>query len=156
MAINKAYEAKMKPYAQRAATALKMPYEAVITQWSVESGDGTSDLARLHNNHAGIKVPSSRKFYGSSIPGSPFAHYSSLDAFTNDYISNMSLKYYNDVRAAGSVEDTFRALAASPWDAGHYTDKGVQGLTLFERFGISMGKDHPPQVAVCPTCHRPL
>jgi flagellum-specific peptidoglycan hydrolase FlgJ len=164
VAVNSAYAAKMAPFAARAAAALNMPKEVILAQWSIESGNGTSDHAKKFNNHAGIKVPVSRKFYGYRRQGTAFAGYSSLDAFTNDYISNMSLSFYKNVRGQSTIEGTAKALAKSPWDEGHY---GGSGQTLFKVLGITSSGNTPGTVpapgkppaavpAVCPTCQRPL
>jgi flagellum-specific peptidoglycan hydrolase FlgJ len=159
MALNKAYADKMRPYAQRAANALGMPVDVILAQWSLESGNGTSDHARKYNNHAGIKVPSKRKFVGYVRPGTAFAGYTSLDKFTEDYILNMNNGFYEGVKKAGSVEDTVRALGASPWDAGHYDLNGVKGGALLNILGFKVAGVQPvpvPPQKVCPTCHRPL
>lgn len=154
--MTQAYREKMRPYAQRAGQALNMQADAILTQWENESGSGTSDHARKYNNHAGIKVPTQRKFYGYKREGTPFAGYSSLDAFTQDYISNMSIGYYKNVRGQPTVEATLRALGDSPWDAGHYVLNGVNGGKLLKAAGISFSPGKPIPPKVCPCCHQPL
>lgn len=156
MSVNNAYRTQMQSYANRAAAALNMPADVILAQWALESGNGSSSLAKQHNNHGGIKYTSNSKT-ARKISGSPFADYASVNDFVTDYIRVLSLSYYKDVRAAGSVEDTIKALGASPYDAGHYTLSGVQGGAVANILGISPGKlQAPAQPKVCPTCHRPL
>jgi hypothetical protein len=55
-----------------------------------------------------------------SPEGDGYAAYNSIDRYTTDYIRVMNLSAYSDVRNAVGVEDTVKALAASPYAGSHY------------------------------------
>jgi flagellum-specific peptidoglycan hydrolase FlgJ len=147
----------MQPYANTAASALGMDASVILAQWALESGNGTSDMAVNHNNHAGIKWSQYSKT-AKKRSDSSFAHYNSLSDFVTDYVRVISLSYYDGVRDATTIEGTVKALGASPYDAGHYESGGVKGGKLLTMLGLSGGStpEKKPTAAVCPTCHRPL
>ncbi len=116
------------PAARTAAAALGIPASAILAQWALESGWGTSHLAIEHHNLGGIKKVSSST--GGAYPAdSGFAGYADVNGFTADYIRVLNLSLYANVRAAGQApaasareraENVITALAASPYDAAHY------------------------------------
>lgn len=103
MATNQAFYDKMRPYAQKAANALGMPVEVILAQWALESGNGTSNLAKTQNNYGGIKYSQYSKT-GTKTSANAFAKYSSIDGFVTDYIRVMNLSYYDKVRSADSIK----------------------------------------------------
>lgn len=149
-----AYMAKMMPYAQKAESGTGIPAAVIVEQWALESGNGTSQKARVNSNHGGIK----RSKYSPSAVGQDsggFAIYSSIDGFVQDYVRVMNLSYYTKVRAAGRTGDivaTIKALGASPYDAGHYLLNGVQGGKLLNMIGSNVPAQK--KTKVCPTCKR--
>lgn len=117
------------PYAERAAEVLSIPAEVIMAQWAVESAHGGSSLARRAFNLGGIKY---NKYSIAEGKTGAFAKYKDLDQFTDDYIRVMSLPYYKEVRDAEGIEDTVQALAASPYDAGHYGGTGQSILDIIK------------------------
>ena len=123
---------------------------AILAQWAVETGWGSSDLARYHHNLAGIR------WYGRSLQvehiggtpgkaGTGFAGYVSLAAFASDYAWVMRLGYYEATRAATGPGPTMLALGNSPWDAGHYLAGGVRGGSLLRAYAaMPKGSVQPP------------
>jgi flagellum-specific peptidoglycan hydrolase FlgJ len=127
---------KMLPYAKRASQATNIPVSVILAQWGVESADGTSNPTK-YNNYAGIMYTSRADFKGGmSTQGTYFSGYNSIDSFSNDYIKIMNFSMYGSVRNAVGVEDTVKALAASPYDAGHYGGDGSSILNYINSAGI--------------------
>jgi flagellum-specific peptidoglycan hydrolase FlgJ len=155
MAINAAYKQKMQPYANKAAIALNMPVDVILAQWAIESGNGTNSHSSKYNNHASIKYTiNSKTAYKRT--DSAFAGYRSIDDFVTDYVRVMKLSYYDAVRSATTVEGTVKALAASPFDEGHY---GGNGANLLSMLGLNTSGSTEKKTAVksvCPTCKRAL
>lgn len=114
----KAFFDRMAPYAARASKGTGLDEGVILAQWSLETGNGTSDLMARANNYAGIT------WWGGNIghkdPTSGYAAYNSIDQFVDDYIQVMNSSHYTDVRKAGTVSDTIRNLGASPWAESHY------------------------------------
>jgi hypothetical protein len=121
------------PYADQVQRDIGMPRWAVLTQWALETGWGTSQLAVGGHNLAGIKHRDPRT--GELV----FATYSSVSAFVLDYERVMGLSYYDPVRAAFShgVEATLWALGNSPWDAGRYGNPPGQNLINLWRSSLA-------------------
>ena len=108
---------------------------AILAQWAVETGWGSSALAGRHNL-AGIR------YYGATTGGVPatnvggFAGFRSLADFVTAYEHEMRLPYYRAVVGANNVDTACRALGASPWDAGHYTDGDQKGGSLLSAYAL--------------------
>lgn len=164
-----AYKQKMSQYAQQASAALNMPASVILAQWAWETGYGMSELSRNANNHAGIKVPRQRQSLRSgtyTIGSNVYSAYSSISAFTQDYILNMRASMYAPVLAASSVEDTLTALGASPWAESPYRDsQGRAGwglMSIIDRLGLRsldggvMPSDQKKTKAECPACGASL
>lgn len=115
----------MASYAQRASRATGVPVSVIMAQWDIESAGGTSNAAKSYNNFAGIMYTKNADYQaGKSAQGTYFSGYRTIDSFVNDYIRVMNLGYYADVRNASGIADTVKALALSPYDAGHYGGDG--------------------------------
>ncbi len=125
------------PYASQASEALKIPTSVILSQWALESAYGTSGLAGVYNL-GGIKY--STKGYGQKLP-SGFASYASFADFTRDYIRVLKLPYYDDVRGKTDVVEAVRALAASPYDAGHYHGTGDSLLKIIKQYNLTKYDD---------------
>lgn len=115
---------KMAPYAQQAGAALSMFPSTILSQWALETGYGSSNLAQNANNYGGIKYISGKSIASGSQGA--FAAYNSVSQFVQDYIRVMKLSYYDAVRAGTSPQDEIKALSASPYDEGRYS--GGSGL----------------------------
>lgn len=128
-----AFAATYGALADQAASETGLSRWTILSQWAVETGWGTSNLAvRWHNlagirwyNHSGtVQVGGTRDTFGSG-----FAGYSTLTAFLADYVRALRLSYYRALLATAGqpVDVQLVALAASPWDAGHYAGGGLVG-----------------------------
>jgi hypothetical protein len=118
---------KWAPYAYNAGKQLGIDPAFVLAQWLYETGNGTNLGSTKYNNLAGIKSsPNAAKgIYNPS--DSQHAGYTSLSAFTQDYVKVMNLGYYRDflsVAKKGSVSSSLSALNASPWSEADYNTMG--------------------------------
>ncbi len=98
-----------------------------------ESAIGTSTLAALGNNLAGVSytglVPSSD--HGGS------AWYPNLDTFWRDYRRVQQLGAYNGIRQAGPhIDAQIAALVASPYASSHYYGGGTLSQ-LVAQYGLT-------------------
>ncbi len=80
-------------------------------------------------------LPGEPTVNGIAVPGSPaaFAYAKSPEDGLRYYLRVAHLAYYQRVAPAGAAngpDAAARALGASPWDAGHYTDSGNPGSSL--------------------------
>lgn len=140
------------PYANQAASVLGIPASAILAQWALESGWGTSHLAREHNNLGGIKrVPESAGGATPADPSSGFAAYPSLAGFGSDYVRVLQIRAhgYPAVLAAGAAtyptararaEAVIRAMAASDYDAAHYGGTGANVLAVLAQLWPVVGE----------------
>lgn len=135
-----AFVARYHALALDAAGRTGVSAGAILCQWAVESGWGSSPLAVTWHNLAGVRWygrPAQARQVGG-VPGkigTGFGAYATLDTFAADYAHVLNLPYYAAVRAAIGVPDELRALGASPWDAGHYRAGGVRGGSLLVVWG---------------------
>lgn len=92
----------------------------ILTQWAIETGWGTSQLAVSCHNLAGNRyyTPAYAATRDPANPG--FACYPNGSDFVADYVHRLELPYYVNVRGAVGTEAELAALGHSPWDAGHY------------------------------------
>jgi flagellum-specific peptidoglycan hydrolase FlgJ len=105
----------MAPWAEEASrlTGGRLLVPVILAQWALETGWGTSKLFVDGHNVAGVKN------------GGAFRVYPTLAAGVQDYaMVFLRFEWYSPVLEAGAEgpEAQARALAASPWDAGHYGD----------------------------------
>jgi flagellum-specific peptidoglycan hydrolase FlgJ len=112
-------------YAKTASEAIDIPVSVILAQWANESARGTSELYKNSFNMGGIKKVGTSIASGSYTMGSnTYAKYSSKDQFVQDYIRVMKLGYYDEVRKAGTVEGTLKALGESKYAGSGYAGKG--------------------------------
>jgi flagellum-specific peptidoglycan hydrolase FlgJ len=123
-------------YAQQAGKALDIPASVILGQWALESDYGQSSLAKRSGNLAGIKFVAGKSI-ASGATGA-YADYNNDSAkFAQDYSRVMKLSYYNAVRDAVSVEDTVKALAASPYAESHYGGSGASIMSIIKQYGLT-------------------
>ena len=85
----------MMPYAQKAATELKVSPEAIIAQWGLETGFGRAGAIQGQFNYGNIQGT-----YRESEPGLDsgrarnFIKYNSMDDFVDDYIKQLKNPRY--------------------------------------------------------------
>lgn len=119
---------KWAPYAYSAGTQLGIDPAFVLAQWLYETGNGTNLGSKKYNNLAGIKSsPNAAK--GIFDPSdSIHAGYTSLSAFTQDYVRVMNLSYYRDfLKTSRSTSDPMtmlKSMNASPWAEADYNTSG--------------------------------
>lgn len=118
---------KWAPYAYSAGNQLGIDPAFILAQWLYETGNGTNLGSTKYNNLAGIKSsPNASK--GIFDPAdSQHAGYTSLSAFTQDYVKVMNLGYYRDFLSTakkGNVSTSLSALNASPWSEADYNTSG--------------------------------
>lgn len=132
---------KWAPYALSAGNRLGIDPSFVLAQWLYETGNGTNLGATKYNNLAGIKsAPNSGKgIYDPS--DSIHAGYTSLKAFTDDYVRVMQLDYYKNVmstaKAGTSPLVSLSALNLSPWAEADYNTSGF--LNYYNQAASVMG-----------------
>jgi flagellum-specific peptidoglycan hydrolase FlgJ len=118
------YFKQMGGWASEASKLTGIPKEVILAQWGLETGFGSSTLAKYHNNHAGIKATSRNKDYIATIGSLKYAGYNSMSAYIKDYARVMGLSYYDKVRSAGSIDKAVIELHRSPWaEDPNYDDK---------------------------------
>jgi flagellar protein FlgJ len=93
----------------------------ILAQAAIESGWGTSTLARLHNNFFGVTAYGQTndywkgKKYISKSSGLPFRSYpNSTDGFS-DFARLISSKYSAAAKASESVTEYARLISSSPY-----------------------------------------
>jgi flagellum-specific peptidoglycan hydrolase FlgJ len=85
----------MMPYAQKAATELKVSPEAIIAQWGLETGFGRAGAVQGQFNYGNIQGT-----YRESEPGLDsgrarnFIKYNSMDDFVDDYVKQLKNPRY--------------------------------------------------------------
>lgn len=124
------YHAYM-PYARDAMHRVNISWWVILSQWAIETGFGSSDLAVYGHNLAGIRWygrPGQAQRGGETGKvGTGFAGYRSIDEFVDDYCHVMQLPYYAHIRELWDPHDDERviagqiaALGRSPWSGQHY------------------------------------
>lgn len=122
------------PYARQAHDATGWPVSMILAQWGLEQGWQTPSFTGYNFGNCG-GVPEEPFVPGTAAPGSPatFAYADTPEDGLRIYIGVARLSYYDQVAAAASQGGPIaaaRALGASPWDAGHYTDHNAPGSSL--------------------------
>ena len=164
MATLREFIGQVLPEAERLATLSGIPKEFFLTHWSIETGNGGPRYQRTHNlgNYtvgSGTTVPGGWPGTKDKINsyGLVFRIYATDTQSATDYYGLLQRAYQPTLIAARqNLHDGFVALAASGWDAGHYT--GGQnvvtgtGNVLFTRYdqvaAVTGGRlrDGPPVV----------
>jgi LysM domain-containing protein len=122
------------PYARRAHAETGWPVSVILAQWGLEQGWKVPGYTGFNWGNVAA-LPGEPTVNGIAVPGSPaaFAYASSPEAGLRYYIRVAHLVYYQRVAPAAAQngpDGAARALGASPWDAGHYTDSGNPGSSL--------------------------
>lgn len=121
------------PYARRAHDATGWPVSMILAQWGLEHGWTIPGFTGYNWGNSG-GVPGFPTVNGTNVPGSPssFAYGTTPDQGLAIYLHCAQLSYYKHVAPAASdgADAAAHALGRSPWDAGHYTDRGDPGSSL--------------------------
>ncbi len=118
-------------YARQVQATYGLNAWAILTQWALETGWGTSALYLQGHNFAGVKITDPRT--GELVFGQWGTYAEGLSA----YINTLGLGYYVAVRATAGqpVTTTLAAFGNSPWDAGHYgTPPGSSLINLWTTY----------------------
>lgn len=128
MTAQSAWFSEFAPYAEQVHAATGVLTGVVLAVMALETGYGTSRLAR-ENNLSGIRYVGQPQAAGND---GGFATYASPDAWAQDMIRVMQLPYYTGVRTAQTASAQIRALATSGYDAGSLAEQQAYGNTLLE------------------------
>jgi len=109
--------------AERVAARLGVPSNAVMAQWAMESGWGTSKLAKAANNFGGIKEwkggPSVRMPTKETVNGkvinteANFKKFNDFNQYADEYSKFLSTDRYKNVRGQSDPMGFANALATS-------------------------------------------
>jgi len=109
--------------AERVAARLGVPSNAVMAQWAMESGWGTSDLSRTANNFGGIKewkngpsvrMPTKEEVNGKKVSTQAnFKKFADINQYADEYGNFLSGERYKSVRGQTDPNGFINALAAS-------------------------------------------
>ena len=128
-----AFIALALPYARQAHAQTGWPVSVILAQWGLEHGWRIPGFTGYNWGNTGA-MPGFPMVPGSDVPGSPaaFAYASTPTAGVQIYVRCAQLVYYRGVTTAArdGADAAARALGASPWDAGHYTDHDAPGSSL--------------------------
>jgi hypothetical protein len=130
------------PYARRAHDDTGWPLSVILAQWGLEQGWQTPRFTGYNWGNCGA-VPDEPMVPGTSAPGSPdhFAYAPAPEDGLRIYLHVAHLHYYTAIAPAAKqgADAAAKALGASPWDAGHYTnrdDPGSSLLALMQDFNL--------------------
>lgn len=138
-----AYVRFVLPFARQAHDATGWPVSVILAQWGLEQGWRTPTFTGYNFGNCGGLV--GEPFIpGTAVPGSPstFAYADTPDDGLRFYIHVAHLPFYDQIAPAarkGGPVAAARALGASPWDAGHYTDHNDPGsklVALMQRYNL--------------------
>lgn len=136
MSVQTDFFSKVLPYAQTASKDLDIPVSVILAQWAHESAYGQSDLAKRSGNLAGIKHVASSVDGGRPATGMYADYGHDMSLFVQDYERVLKLSYYKSVRDAVSVDDTAKALGASPYAESKYGG-GKSIMDVIRQFGLT-------------------
>ena len=121
------------PYARQASKATGWPVSVILAQWGLETGWRTRTYTGFNWGNCGA-MPNQPMVGGINKPGSPaaFAYAYSPAQGVAEYVHVAHLSYYRNVSPAArnGADAAARALGQSPWDWGHYTNRGSPGSSL--------------------------
>jgi hypothetical protein len=109
--------------AERVAARLGVPSNAVMAQWAMESGWGTSQLSKSANNFGGIKewkggpsvnMPTKEEVKGKKVSTTAnFKKFTDINQYADEYGNFLSGKRYDKVRGQADPSSFINALANS-------------------------------------------
>jgi hypothetical protein len=121
------------PYARTASQQTGWPVSVILAQWGLETGWRTKTYTGFNWGNCGA-MPGQPTIGGINKPGSPaaFAYANSPAQGLAEYTHVAHLGYYTHVAQAAhnGADAAARALGQSPWDWGHYTNRGDPGSSL--------------------------
>ena len=129
-----AYVRFVLPYARQAHDATGWPVSMILAQWGLEQGWQTPTFTGYNFGNCG-GLNDEPFIPGTTVPGSPstFAYADDPEDGLRFYLHVAGLPYYAKIAPAaqsGGPVAAAKALGASPWDAGHYTNNNDPGSSL--------------------------
>ena len=129
-----AYVRFVLPYARQAHDATGWPVSMILAQWGLEQGWQTPTFTGYNFGNCG-GLMDEPFIPGTTVPGSPstFAYADEPEDGLRFYVHVAALPYYAKIAPAaksGGPIAAAKALGASPWDAGHYTNTNDPGSSL--------------------------
>ncbi|HKT39117.1 MAG TPA: LysM peptidoglycan-binding domain-containing protein, partial [Ktedonobacterales bacterium] len=129
-----AYVRFVLPYARQVHDATGWPISVILAQWGLEQGWQTPTFTGYNFGNCG-GLANEPFIPGTAAVGSPstFAYADTPEDGVRYYIHVAGLSYYAKIAPAarsGGPEAAAKALGASPWDAGHYTNANDPGSSL--------------------------
>lgn len=118
------FAALMLPYARQVQAATGIDAWAVVTQWALETGSGSSEAFTAGHNPAGLETRNVK------LDAYVLNTYPSIQAGVTDYIAYLQNGNYANVLATAGqpVTATLYALGKSPWSSSHYGNPPGQNL----------------------------
>ena len=115
----------------------------ILAQWGLETGWRVKTFTGYNWGNCGA-MPGKPTVGGTSAPGSPaaFAYAYTPAQGVAEYVHVAHLSYYTAVARAGrssGADAAARALGRSPWDWGHYTNRGSPGssiIAIMQRYNL--------------------
>lgn len=122
------------PFARQAHDATGWPVSVILAQWGLEQGWQAPTFTGYNFGNCG-GLFDEPFIAGTAAVGSPptFAYADTPEDGLRFYLTVAKLPYYSQIAQAashGGPDAAARALGASPWDAGHYTDHNDPGSSL--------------------------
>ncbi len=121
------------PYARSASARTGWPVSVILAQWGLETGWRTKTYTGFNWGNCGA-MPGQPTVGGINKPGSPaaFSYAFSPQQGVDEFVHVAHLGYYSNVAASSryGANAAAQALGRSPWDWGHYTNRGVPGSSL--------------------------
>jgi flagellum-specific peptidoglycan hydrolase FlgJ len=137
------------PYAKQASRQTGWPVSMILAQWGLETGWRVHTFTGYNWGNCGA-IPGMPKVGGTSAPGSPaaFSYAYTPSQGVAEYVHVAHLGYYRGVAPAwrsSGANAAARALGRSPWDWGHYTNRGSPGsslITIMQRYNLYWYDSH--------------
>ncbi len=131
------------PYARQASRQTGWPVSMILAQWGLETGWRVHTFTGYNWGNCGA-MPGMPRVGGTSAPGSPaaFSYAYTPTQGVAEYVHVAHLWYSRAVAPswrAGGANAAARALGRSPWDWGHYTNRGSPGsslVSIMQRFNL--------------------
>lgn len=143
--------------AERVAARLKVPSNAVMAQWAMESGWGTSKLAKAANNFGGIKEwkggPSVRMPTKETVNGkvinteADFKKFNDFNQYADEYSRFLSTDRYKNVRGQSDPMGFANALATSGYattNPREYSNSIMSAMKSVDRLLPEIKASTPP------------
>lgn len=115
------YAVKYYSIAQKVGKEFGINPIVILAQGAIESGWGTSNLSKNHNNFFGITAYGANNAYWkgakyvSTSSGLPFRKYDSVADGFSDFARLLASKYSQAAKASHSVEEYARLISNSPY-----------------------------------------